>query len=227
MLCERFEFTYHEMLTQIPLFSHRKPERVLILGGGDGGCIRECLKHKSIKSIDLCDLDKKVILASKKYLPFVASSLISDRVNIHFYDGYNFLKQQSKNMYDIILVDSTDPNGKAATLFSQRFYRIASKRLRKNGIFCTIGTTPFYESRLIRMIDRRLRSVFRYTKHYLAFIPMYQSGCWSFVISSDCKIPHNAINKMQIDHNSFKYYNKNIHRAAFALPSFYKKLLPR
>lgn len=225
MLSERFEFAYHEMMVHVPLFSHIRPEDILIVGGGDGGCVRECLKHQLVKTIDLCEIDKKVIDLSKKYLPFVGSYLRNTKLKIHYQDGFHYLTSLHNKKYDVILVDSTDPDGPAAILFTRKFYQAAIEHLKNGGILGTIGTTPFFEKNLLKKIDRALNSSFRYVKHYLAFVPMYQSGCWSFMLASNKNIPTRAIRDNVIHPSSLDYYNAEIHKSSFALPSFYKRMV--
>jgi len=221
MLSERFEFPYHEMLVHIPLFSHRKPRNLLIIGGGDGGSVREGLKHRMVNQISLCEFDKDVIEISKHFFPFAKRSFENRRVRVYFQDGLDFLRKSDKHVYDVIINDSTDPTGPAAALFTGEFYDLAKKCLKQDGIFCTIGSTPFCEKGIVNKIDKALKSTFNHVHHYLAYVPMYQSGCWSFALASSEAI---SLKKRQRGGPSkeitCKYYNAKIHTACFQLPEF-------
>ena len=136
------EFFYHEMIAHIPLCSHKNPENVLVIGGGDGGTVREVLKHPSVKNVDLCEIDALVIEASKMFLPSIAGKLDDKRVNIYVEDAIEFIKTK-KNCYDVVLVDSTDPMGPGVGLFTEEFYTNVKESLKKGGIVTPQSESPF------------------------------------------------------------------------------------
>lgn len=228
MVTESDEFIYHEMISHIPLFFHNNPRRILIIGGGDGGTARECSKHPSIEKVDLCEIDGDVIKFSKKFLPFVSCGLSNEKVDIFVEDGFVFLENAHKQgiKYDIILIDSSDPVGIAAVLFKENFYQLAKKCLKKNGIICGQCESPFFFSKSIKDADNNLKSIFRYVLHYSAPVPTYPSGYWSFVIASDRKLIFQSKRHSQLKNLiKCKYYNEEIHKGAFLLPNFFKKLI--
>jgi len=222
MLSERFEYTYHEMISHVPLFTHKNPKDVLIIGGGDGGTARECLKHKYLKNIHLCEIDEAVINASKKHLPFVGESLSNDKISIFIDDAFSFLKK-NKYKYDVILIDGLDPSAflEANRLFSTDFFKILSKSLNEEGVICFLGASPFYELDAIKKLNVNLKKVFKNIYNFVAFVPMYQSGCWSFILvsQSDALLFQEKRWKNFKNKDSLRYFNEAIYRACFALPN--------
>lgn len=183
MTTQRDEFVYHEMVAHVPLFTHPNPENVLVVGGGDGGVIREVLKHPNVKKATLVDIDGKVIEYSKKYLPEIASGLEDERVEVKVDDGFMHIAQ-SENEYDVIMVDSTEPVGPAVNLFTKGFYAGISKALKEDGIFVAQTDNPWFKADLIRKVQKDVKEIFPITRLYLANIPTYPSGLWSFTIGS-------------------------------------------
>jgi len=188
MLTEKEEFVYHEMIAHVPLFSHPKPERVLVIGGGDGGTVREVLKHKVVKQVDFVEIDEEVIKASKKYFRGLTSWMRDKnekRVNVISTDGCKFIKKK-KNYYDVVLIDSTDPVDIGMVLFTKEFYENVRRALRKNGIVVAQTEEPFFSGHMIKFIQKRIRHAFgrKNTHLYLAAIPTYPSGTWSFTFAS-------------------------------------------
>ncbi|MFW6211177.1 MAG: polyamine aminopropyltransferase, partial [bacterium] len=223
MLNEYEEFVYHEMIAHIPLFAHPAPKKALVIGGGDGGTVREILKHKSIKQVDFVEIDKMVFDVSKRFFKKLTSWKKDKRVNFFFEDGCRFIKDK-ENYYDVIIIDSTDPVDIGKVLFTKGFYADVKKALTKNGIMTAQTEDPFYSGDILRKTNKRIQSVFgkNRTHLYLAFVPTYPSGCWSFAFASktnDIKIKNRAAGIKT------KYYNKNVHLASFCLPNFVKELV--
>jgi len=223
MTSEKDEFVYHEMVAHVPLFTHPNPERVLVVGGGDGGVIREIMKHPSVKKAVLVDIDGKVIEYSKKYLPSIAYELDNERVEVKVGDGFMEIAE-SENEYDVILVDSTEPVGPAVSLFTKGFYAGISKALKEDGIFVAQTDNPWFKADLIREVQRDVKEIFPITKLYIANIPTYPSGMWTFTLGSK------RYNPLEIEENRFhpietKYYTKDLHKAAFVLPKFVSDLI--
>jgi spermidine synthase len=209
------EFIYHEMITHIPLFSHPDPKDVLIIGGGDGGTVREVLKH-SVKTIELVEIDKRVIELSKCYLPSISKQLEDSRVKIIIEDGMNYLKETAKK-YDLIIVDSPDPKGPATKLFSEDFYSNVHRAIKDDGIFVAQTESPFLHKDLILKIFSSLSKKFSLVRIYTAPIPTYPSGFWSFTIGSKKHDPSFPLRKKDIN---TRYYTPEIHKASFILPRF-------
>jgi spermidine synthase len=222
MTTQRDEFVYHEMVAHVPLFTHPNPENVLVVGGGDGGVIREVLKHPNVKKATLVDIDGKVIEYSKKYLPEIASGLEDERVEVKVDDGFMHIAQ-SENEYDVIMVDSTEPVGPAVNLFTKGFYAGISKALKEDGIFVAQTDNPWFKADLIRKVQKDVKEIFPITRLYLANIPTYPSGLWSFTIGSKKYDPLAVPDEQFLDIDT-KYYTKEIHKAAFVLPKFVQDL---
>ena len=220
---ERDEFVYHEMLAHVPLFTHPRPERVLVIGGGDGGTVREVLKHPEVRRVHLVEIDERVVAVSREYLPGLAGALSDPRVDVRIADGIAYVKER-RQAYDVILVDSSDPVGPAEGLFTAEFYRDAAAALRKEGILALQSESCFFTPGLVqsiyRAVDQHFPSVFLYT----ASIPTYSTGPWCFTLASkrylESPAPRRARGRIQT-----RYYSPEIHKAAFVLPPYLKELL--
>lgn len=190
------EFVYHEMITHIPLFTHPNPQKVLVVGGGDGGAVREILKHKSVKKVVLCEIDECVIDECKKFLPEISSSLDDPKCEIFIGDGIKYVHEH-KNEFDVIIVDSTDPFSIAEGLFGGSFYKEIYDCLTDDGIFIAQTETPFYLPQVVKKVFNDAKAFFPITKLFMAAIPTYPSGYWSFTIGSKRYDPETADLSMQ------------------------------
>ncbi len=217
------EFIYHEMITLPAINTHPNPEKVLIIGGGDGGTIREAIKNPKVKQAVLVEIDEGVVEASKKYLPGISSGLDSPKVKVLIEDGIEHVRRH-KNTYDVILVDSTDPIGPAVGLFAEEFYRSVHGALKDDGIFVAQTASPFFDKELIKRIHLYLKSIFPIKKLYLASVPTYPGGYWCFTMGSKKYNPL-EVSKEDIPELDTKYYSADIHFAAFVLPPFVKELV--
>ncbi|ABN51929.1 MAG TPA: polyamine aminopropyltransferase [Hungateiclostridium thermocellum] len=217
------EFVYHEMIAHVPLFTHKNPKKALVVGGGDGGSIREIVKHPSIEKAVLCEIDRRVIEVSKEYLPEISCALDNEKVEVVVGDGIKYVKEH-KNEFDVIIIDSTDPIGPAEGLFAIDFYRAVYDCLKEDGIFVAQTESPFIDKELITRIIRDVKSLFPITRLYTCAIPTYPTGYWCFTMGSKKYDP------LETDIDSIpdidtKYYCPQIHRAAFILPKFAKELI--
>lgn len=212
------EFVYHEMITQPALNAHANPEKVMVIGGGDGGAVRELAKHPKTKQITLVEIDGRVIENSKKYLPEIAAAYDDPKVTVLVDDGIKHIKE-NKNTYDIIIIDSTDPIGPAEGLFSGDFYQNVYEALKEDGIMVAQTESPFSDQKLLQGIHSDLKGLYPIVKLYLAFIPTYPTGMWSFTMASK-KYDPLAIKAEDIPELQYRYYNKDIHFASFVLPNF-------
>ena len=217
------EYVYHEMITHIPLNTHPNPKKVLVVGGGDGGTIREVLKHKSVEKAILCEIDEEVIIESKKYLKEISSSLDDKRCEIVIGDGIQYVHNH-KNEFDIIIVDSTDPFGAAEGLFGGSFYKEIYNALTEGGIFVAQTETPFYLPQVVKKVYGDANEVFPITKLFMAAIPTYPSGYWSFTIGSKKYDPESADLTNAEEFNT-RYYTKKLHKASFVLPKFVEDII--
>jgi spermidine synthase len=223
MTTEVDEFVYHEMITHVALNTHPKPKRVLVVGGGDGGVIREVLKHQTVEQAVLAEIDNRVVEVSQKYLPSIAGSLTSSRVTLAIGDGVAHVRQ-NKNRYDVIIIDSTEPIGPAVGLFSREFYQDVYQALTEDGIMVAQSESPFVNQDVIQMIHTNLKGVFPIKYLYTASIPTYPSGLWSFTIASK------KFDPLKADPNQFaildtKYYTPELHFGAFKLPRFVERIV--
>jgi spermidine synthase len=219
----RDEFVYHEMITHIPLFTHKNPKKVLVVGGGDGGALREIIKHPSVEKAVLVEIDEAVVNVSRKYLPEISCALDDERVEINICDGIKYVSDH-KNEFDVILVDSTDPVGPAVGLFSVDFYKSIHASLKEDGIFVAQTESPYYQKDLITKVYKDINSVFSITKLYTCAIPTYPSGYWSFTMGSKKYSPLDVIEE-NIPAIDTKYYSPEIHKTVFSLPKFVGDLL--
>ena len=217
------EFVYHEMVAHPILFTHPNPEHVLVVGGGDGGVIREIMKHPKVKKAVLVDIDGKVIEYSKKYLPTIACELENPRVEVHVNDGFMHIHEH-KNTYDVIMVDSTEPVGPAANLFTRGFYQGIYEALKEDGIFVAQTDNPWFKADLIQMVNRDVKEVFPIVRVYAANIPTYPSGLWTFTMGSK-KYDPLEVDETAIPELDTKYYTPRLHKTAFVLPKFVEDLV--
>ncbi|RED52913.1 spermidine synthase [Cohnella phaseoli] len=222
MTTEKDEFVYHEMVAHPALFTHPNPENVLVVGGGDGGVIREVLKHSQVKKAVLVDIDGKVIEYSKQYLPSIAGQLNDPRVEVIVNDGFMHIHDH-RNTYDVIMVDSTEPVGPAVNLFTKGFYQGIHDALKEDGIFVAQTDNPWFKADLIRSVNRDVKEVFDIVRVYVANIPTYPSGLWTFTMGSK-KYDPLAVDESGIPELDTQYYSPRLHKAAFALPKFVEDL---
>lgn len=227
-LAEKDEFIYHEMMAHLPLFSFANSEKVLIIGGGDGGILREVLKHK-IKEVYLVDIDKDVIEISKKYLPFVHQGAFENKkAKVIIGDGIKFIKEY-KNYFDVVIIDSTDPSKSSAGLFAKSFYKGVFNALTKQGIIIA-QTGGFLEQiREIKKVFDNLKTVFPFVKIHRVCIPCYGNGEFSLTMASknnlkkiDFKIINDRYKKSKL---KTKYYSPEIHITSGFLPQYLKEKL--
>ncbi len=225
MLSERFEFIYHDMISHVPLFVHPAPERVLIIGGGDGGTAREVLRHPEVKQVDMVEIDEMVVNGCREFIPLTSCELDNPRLNLMIGDGIDFVRK-AKNAYQVILVDSTDPIGPAKGLFGESFYRDVFSALTDDGIVVGQSESPFASPDLFADYLRIVTSIFPRTFPYLMFTPDYPTGQWSFTFSSKKYHPLDDFDRKRCEAAGLetKYYNPDMHRAAFALPEAAKQL---
>ena len=226
MTTEGDEFHYHEMIAHIPMMHHKDPKTVLVIGGGDGGTVREVLKHDTVEKVVLCEIDGMVIEACKKYLPTISCELENPKCEILVEDAIEYIKDK-ENMFDIVLIDSTDPMGPGEGLFTEEFYTNVKRSLKPGGIVCAQSESPFSQSDAVKKMYVLLKKVFPICATFTSNIPTYPGGYWAWAFCSETVKPlsywderrGNAITK------TCKIYNKEYHDARFALPNYLKELL--
>ena len=222
---EKDEFIYHEMMAHIPVISHPEPKDILIIGGGDGGVLREVLKHPGVKRADMVEIDPDVVTFSKMHLPSISDGAFENvKTNLIFDDGAEFVKKTDRR-YDVVIVDSPDPIGPAKVLFGQMFYENIHNILKPGGIMVRqTGSTHMQVEEQKTAYDL-LKNIYRCVSFYVFVVPTYVGGFFSSVFGSD------SINPREFDKETMqkkvdeagletKYYNPGIHMGAFMLPSF-------
>ncbi|KAM0689419.1 hypothetical protein Q7P36_011497 [Cladosporium allicinum] len=226
---ERDEFAYQEMITHLGMFSHPNPKNVLVIGGGDGGVLREVVKHDCVEKAVLCDIDEAVIRLSKKYLPGMSVGYQHPKVEVHVGDGFKFLDDY-KNEFDVIITDSSDPEGPAEALFQKPYFELLKGALREGGIITTQGSeNPWLHMSMITGLKKQCKEVFPVAEYGWTTIPTYPAGQIGFMVcakdgSSNVKKPVRTLTTEEED-KIFKYYSKEVHEAAFVLPKFAEKAL--
>ncbi|KAE9555166.1 hypothetical protein FO519_001661 [Halicephalobus sp. NKZ332] len=280
---ERDEFAYQEMLAHLPMFAHPNPKRVLIIGGGDGGILREVLKHDIVEHVTMCEIDEMVIDVSKKFLPGMAEKFNSPKLNLFIGDGFEFLKNH-KNQFDVVITDSSDPVGPAESLFGKSYYQLLNEAMREGGIlssqgecpwidmplvqgmveFCNeifsgqvryaIGSVPTYTSGtmgylicsqvpkevaesvwlhtgLIGHMIEFTKTIFPTVSYSYSIMSTYPSGTMGYLIASkdkhDVSVPARTLTDEQVKSMKLKFYNSELHKASFVLPTFVKQALEK
>jgi len=218
---EKDEFVYHEMISLVALNSHPHPEQVLIIGGGDGGSLREVVRYPSVKRGVLVEIDDRVVQAARDFFPNLSASFNEPGAEVVIADGIQYVKDH-KNTFDVILVDSTEPVGPAVELFSPDFYQDCFNALKDDGMLVVQSESPFLNGDVIKMAYEGIKKFFPITKLYLANVPTYPSGLWSFTIGSKCHDPETVA---ATNLSSGRYYTPEIHQAAFKLPAFVQNIL--
>lgn len=220
---EADEAIYHEMMVHVPLLSHENPTSVLVIGGGDGGILREVVKHQSIQRVLLVEIDGGVVNLSKKYLPKLSSGAFEDpRVEVLIQDAAEYVKK-CKETFDVIICDSTDPFGPGKVLFAPEFYAVCKKLLKKNGIFVNQNGVPFLQKEELTLTLKNRSPYFKHVTFYTAAIPSYVGGVMAFGWASDKKyrvseqVLEQRLAKLK---GSLYYYTPAIHKAAFSLPGY-------
>jgi spermidine synthase len=226
MTTEGDEFHYHEMIAHIPMMNHRAPKSVLVIGGGDGGTVREVLKHNTVEKGVVCEIDGMVLDACREFLPGIAGKLDDPRVETRVEDAIEFIKDK-KNEYDIVLIDSTDPMGPGEGLFTQEFYTNVKNSLKQGGIIAAQSESPVVNKEEIKKMYTLLKKVFPIVFTYTSNVPTYPGGYWAWAYCSDSVEPLSYIDEARCAQitPTCKIYNKDYHLARFALPNYLNDLL--
>ncbi|KAK0395139.1 hypothetical protein QR680_001135 [Steinernema hermaphroditum] len=227
---ERDEFAYQEMLAHLPMCAHPNPKKVLIIGGGDGGILREVLKHDTVEHVTMCEIDQMVVDVSKKYLPHMAKEFGNPKLNLFIGDGFEFLKAH-KNEFDVVITDSSDPVGPAESLFGKSYYQLLKEALRDGGVLSSQGECPWIDLDLVRHMMAFSRELFSTVRYATASVPTYTTGTMGYLLCSneerDLSIPSRTFTDDQIASMGLRFYNSDVHRAAFVLPQFMKEALQK
>jgi spermidine synthase len=227
MVTERDEYSYHDMIAHVPLFTHPNPKNVLVIGGGDGGTAREVIRHSSVEKCTMVEIDEMVVNACKEYIPQTSSKLADPKIDLIIGDGVKFVEEAAKKgtKFDVILVDSTDPIGPAQPLFGPEFYENIFKCLSDDGVVVSQGESPFYHSEMQTKLIEIISGIFPVVSLYNFSNMTYPGGLWSFTFASKKHHPVKDFDPTRVEKSSleFEYYNEAVHRGAFALPNFQLK----
>lgn len=216
---ERDEYFYHEMLVHPAFLTHPQPRRVLVIGGGDGGVVKEVLRYP-VEKVDFVEIDEEVIRVCQKYFPWLKKVLQDKRVELVLTDGFEFI-QQAKESYDIILVDSSEPVGPSVSLHEKKFYQRLRDNLSQPGIVVAqMGSPFFHQDELFRKFEF-LRTIFKKVFFYTGPVPTYPAGEWSYAFLSETIDPTQILREPP---GGLKFYNRQAHQRAFLLPKPLEKL---
>ena len=227
MVCDNDNNAYNEMLAHVPLFTHPSPKEVLIIGGGDCGCLTEVLSHPEVKRCTMCEIDEKVVEVSKRHFPHLTKGATDKRANLVFDDGKKFIEETDEK-FDIILLDLSDPVGPAADLFQKKFHKKVYECLKEDGIMVAQSESPFFNKKTVKQMYKNLFDIFPIVKMYTCHMPIYPSAMWSFAFCSKKHDPLDDFRELEANNHKSKtrYYNAEVHRGSFALPQFARELLP-
>jgi spermidine synthase len=219
------EFIYHEMMAHVPIFAHRQAKRVLIIGGGDGGMLREVLRHEGVEHVTMVEIDSAVIDMAKEYLPNHSAGAFDDkRANIVIADGMDYVRE-TEDRFDVIISDSTDPIGPGEVLFTDDFYAQCKRILNDGGVMATQNGVPFFQIDEVKNTRQRMSAHFSDQTFYSAAVPTYYGGIMTFAWGTDnCALRETELEELQARYlkAGFKtrYYSPEIHKASFALPQY-------
>ncbi|MBI4685567.1 MAG: polyamine aminopropyltransferase [Nitrospirae bacterium] len=222
-ITERDEFFYHEMLTHVVLHAHPAPKNVIIIGGGDGGAVREVLKHKTVEKVYFVEIDEEVINVSRKFFPKVACDVDDPRVEIKCMDGAEFLKGRDADI-DVVIVDSTDIVGFATSLFTEEFFTSVKNCLSRDGFYVTLSESLHFHKEIVIEVQETMKKIFPLVDIYTAPIATYAGNWWTFSVASKGALPREMRQKFSIN---TKYYSDEIHQHAFLPNKMYEKLMKR
>ena len=216
---EKDEYFYHEMLTHPVFMSHPHPDNCLIIGGGDGGTLKEVLRYP-IQKVWMVEIDRRVIDVCQKFFPWLDGALEDSRSELVVADGKEFVAK-TEQKFDVILIDSSEPVGPSKVLFDRKFYEKLRDRLQAGGFIAAQAGSPVFQLEHLKGLALMLRDIFPLVKFYWGPVPTYPGGSWSYVLLSESS---SSGQKKRLPPAGLKYYTTAIHEAAFALPGFMKDL---
>jgi spermidine synthase len=232
MCTERDEAAYHETIVHPAMLTHPGINNVLVIGAGDGGTIRELMRHPQIEKVTMVEIDDAVVRASKQFLPTISTAFDHPKLDLHIDDGIKFVSDAPDNSYDLIIVDSSDPVGPSEGLFSESFYRDVYRCLKPGGVITVQSEAPVFNTSAFVDLNHCLKRVFGVDRVHpmLLFIPTYPTGLWSITHCS--KNGPNPIEDFDRDRveaftqaHPLRYYNADVHQAAFCLPTYIRELI--
>ncbi|MBK8780335.1 MAG: polyamine aminopropyltransferase [Anaerolineales bacterium] len=221
-LTERDNIGYHEMIVHVPMLAVGKPKRVLIVGGGDGGSLQQVLRYPSVEEAIVCELDQRVVDLSREHFASFGDPWTDPRATLLVRDAFGFL-EENPGQFDVIISDTTDPIGMAERLFSDEFYKLMVRALTPNGAAATQCEQPFFDTELIKQIYQSAKTLTKNPAYYYANIPTYPGGGIGFMYVSNTPWENGLKTPLPAGVNN--YINPEVHKAAFALPEFFRREL--
>ncbi|MEM8609656.1 MAG: polyamine aminopropyltransferase [Myxococcota bacterium] len=226
MTSEYDEFLYHEMLVHPAMTTAPRIARVLVIGGGDGGTVREVLRHPDVETCVMIEIDQMVVDASKAHLQSIGTAWDDRRLEVRFIDGIDYVKHSTDSKYDVVLLDGTDPVGPGAILFDEAFYRGCKRMLAADGVMALQSASPLLMMDVFARTQQKLRKLFAEVHPYTGPVPLYGTGTWSWTWCSDNGGPQSAdADRQAAIVEGSKAYNEDVHRAVFALPNYIRRAL--
>ena len=226
MLTELDEFIYHEMIAHVPMQTLTDARRAVVIGGGDGGTVRELVKYPELKEIVLVEIDERVVEVCKKYMPSVASGFSDPRVKCLYADGAKYIQEVAPGSIDLLIVDSTDPLGPGKVLFSPEFYRAGSRALAPHGVLTAQTETPVYHTGVIRDIYTGIGQAYKNAFMYWYVFPSYIGALYTFAYAANARHPLRDFQPRRLSELGLRYYHQHLHAAAFVLPGLVANALP-
>lgn len=219
------EYFYHEMIVHIPMLNHPCPKDILIIGGGDGGTVREVFKHNTVEHVTLCEIDKEVVATSKKFFPTLSCEFDNPKLKIIYENAIEFIKNK-KNCYDVVLLDTPDPLSLGVGLFTEEFYKNVRDSLKDGGIMVTQSESPVALEEEIKEMYTMLKNAFPIVSTYTSVIPTYPGGYWAWAFCSKDVEPLSFIDEKRAEEitKKCKIYNLDYHKACYTLPTFLDEL---
>jgi spermidine synthase len=227
MLTERDEFAYHEMMVHIALCSIPRPRSILIVGGGDSGCLREVLRHRTVEKVVQCELDKGVASVCERFFPWVRDATSDSRAELVFGDGIRYVANLGGPTFDVVIVDSPDPRGAATGLFLRRFYADVARCLLPGGVMIAQTESPHWSPEMVRAIYRELSAAFDLVTAYWGCVPTYPGGAWTWAYASNDRAHDDDFEEARSRRISQAtlYYDPAVHAASFQLPRYVRDLV--
>ncbi len=219
------EFAYQEMMAHLPLLAHPAPRRVLVIGGGDGGVLREIAKHPEPEVIDICEIDREVIDSVREFVPSMACGFDDPRVTVHIGDGSEFVRTR-ESWYDVVIVDSTDPGGPGEALFNAAFYADLKRAMTPGGVVASQAESIYLLPDIVRRLCAITNQLFRYGGYATVLVPTYPTGTIGVRVASDGRDVTVPVREPSPELAAqLRYYTGAIHRSAFAVPKFAEPLI--
>ena len=221
------EFAYHEMMAHLPCCTHPAPEKVLVIGGGDGGVLRELGKNKNLRELHICEIDEEVIEACRRFLPETACGYDDPRVRVHIGDGSLFVRENPA-AFDVIIVDSTDPGGPGEPLFGEAFYRDLKAALRPGGVIASQSESPYLLPDIVLRLNTITNKIFNYADYAVIQVPTYPTGQIGMCVASDARDVRPEASELPPElQKTLRYYSPSARKGAFHHPLFVDRLLQK